>query len=331
MIGIPGKHAYSCKLRRAGLCSLLLAVAAPVFAEPPSLTLMSFNLWGAGANAGKPVDETLAVLRAVNPDIAGLQETRAEFDPCDADHCPPDGPSATPALAAALSLFGQDLPGENAAAWSSAVLSRFPITGVSPLGLGVMLEVNGHRVAVFNLHPTDYPYQPYQLSGIPYGDAPPLAGAESAVAAARAARGEVLDLLEQELDWAAGSDAQIVFGDFNEPSFRDWTAATVAAGHHPLPVEWPLTRAIEDLGFVDVLRAAWPDPVQKPAYTWTPTAAPDDPLEHHDRIDFIFVRGPLIVEQAGVVGEAAPQADLVVTPWPSDHRAVMAVVRFEEP
>jgi hypothetical protein len=29
-----------------------------------------------------------------------------------------------------------------------------------------------------------------------------------------------------------------------------------------------------------------------------------------------------------IVGEKTPDADLAVTPWPSDHRAVAATVRF---
>lgn len=58
-------------------------------------------------------------------------------------------------------------------------------------------------------------------------------------------------------------------------------------------------------------------------------AEPGSRLEHLDRIDFIFVRGPVTVERAAIVEEKHPEADIVVTPWPSDHRAVMAVVRID--
>ena len=44
-----------------------------------------------------------------------------------------------------------------------------------PNDLGVVVEVEGRRLHVFNIHNTDYPYQPYQLLGIPYGDQPSLA------------------------------------------------------------------------------------------------------------------------------------------------------------
>ena len=58
-------------------------------------------------------------------------------------------------------------------------------------------------------------------------------------------------------------------------------------------------------------------------------AAPDDPADHHDRIDLVFARGEsLHVVDARIVGEHAPEAGLVVSPWPSDHRAVVAEVRF---
>jgi exonuclease III len=99
-------------------------------------------------------------------------------------------------------------------------------------------------------------------------------------------------------------------------------------------VAWPLVRALEAEGFVDALRAVHPDELGKPAYTWTPTTDPADPADHHDRIDFVLVRdaegGPeLTIEAAGIVGEKAPEADLVVTPWPSDHRAVRVVIRLD--
>ena len=80
---------------------------------------------------------------------------------------------------------------------------------------------------------------------------------------------------------------------------------------------------MENEGFVDAFRVVFPDEVAKPGFTWTPSTEPTDPEDHHDRIDFVFARAPkLEVLSAGIVGEKAPEADIVVTPWPSDHRAV---------
>ena len=90
---------------RTGLIAAMLAAALllprPGFAET-RLTVMSFNIWGGGANEKKPVDETVAAIRAAGADIVGIQETRVEADPCTADSCPPAGESVAKAIAAAL-------------------------------------------------------------------------------------------------------------------------------------------------------------------------------------------------------------------------------------
>lgn len=315
-------------------CGMALACALWLAASPLAaatrLTLLSFNTWGGGLNEGRPIDETVAVLRATDADLAGLQEMRAESSTCSATDCPPGERSVAGPLAAALGLHVHEQSGPEEVVWACAILSRLPIVATSPNGLGAIVEVDGRRLGVFNIHPTDYPYQPYQLLDIPYGEAPFLDTAEEAVAAATATRAETLRLLREDLAWAAATEAQVIFGDFNEPSHRDWSERAAAAGRHPLAVQWPLVRALEADGFVDALRSVHPDEIAKPAYTWTPTTRPDDPADHHDRIDFVLVRGAaLTVEAAGVVGEQAPEADLVVTPWPSDHRAVRVVVRID--
>ncbi|MEZ4869068.1 MAG: esterase-like activity of phytase family protein [Caldilineaceae bacterium] len=304
-------------------------VPTPSGALATPLTVMTFNIWGGGANEDKPVDETVAAIRAAGADIIGVQETRLESDPCTAESCPATGDSVVKAIADALGFYYYDQTQENAALWANAIISRYPIGEATPNDLGVPIDVNGRTVYAFNIHLTDFPYQPYQLLNIEYGDAPFLATAEEAVAAAQAARGPALELLKADLAAADGADAAFIFGDFNEPSHWDWTEAAVQAGLQPLVVAWPTTLAIENQGFVDAFRTANPDVVAKPAFTWTPTSDPSDPEDHHDRIDFVFARGAgLVVEEAQVVGEKSPEADIIVTPWPSDHRAIVAKVRF---
>ncbi len=41
---------------------------------------------------------------------------------------------------------------------------------------------------------------------------------------------------------------------------------------------------------------------------------------------FVLVRGPAKVSKVEVVGESAERADIVVTPYPSDHRGVVATL-----
>ena len=290
---------------------------------------MSFNVWGGGANEQKPVDETVAVIKAVNPDIIGIQETRLESDPCTADVCPAVGDSVAPELAAALGYHYYDQTKQNDALWANAILSRYPIGKATPNDTGVEIMVEGRKVQVFNIHLDDSPYQPYQLLDIEYGDAPFLKTADEAVKAAEATRGAALKLLFDDMAAAGEADAAFVFGDFNEPSHRDWTEPAVKAGLQPLVVPFPTVKAIEDKGFVDTFRAIYPDAGAKPGMTWTPTSEPTAKDDHHDRIDFALARAKdLQVISAGIVGEKAPEADIVVTPWPSDHRATMAKVKF---
>jgi endonuclease/exonuclease/phosphatase family metal-dependent hydrolase len=306
-----------------------LSFAARPGSAETTLTVMSFNVWGGGGNEGKPVDETVAAIRAAGADIVGIQETRLEIDPCTADACPPAGESVAKAIAEALGFHYYDQTKTNEALWANAIVSRYPIGAATPNDLGVAIDVDGRTVYAFNIHLDDSPYQPYQLLGIEYGAWPFITTEADAVRFAEETRGPALKLLMYDLKNAEGAAAAFIFGDFNEPSHRDWTQNAVAAGRHPIAVAYPTTLAIEARGFVDAFRAAHPDEVAKPGITWTPTTEPADPEDHHDRIDFVFARGEnLVVEKAGIVGEKAPEADIVATPWPSDHRAVAATVRF---
>jgi endonuclease/exonuclease/phosphatase family metal-dependent hydrolase len=310
-----------------GAVSVLISAAR---AEATELTIMSYNIWGGGANEQKSVAETVAVIKAVGADIIGVQETQTEGENCTAESCPPRGESVAKSLAEALGYHYYDQKAVNEALWANAILSRFPITGrPTPNDLGVTIDVEGRKVHVFNIHLDDAPYQPYQLLGIEYGPYPYLKTAEEAVKAAQETRGGALKLLFADMDAAGAADASFVFGDFNEPSHHDWTEAAVKAGHQPLAVQWPTTGALANRGFVDTYRAVFPDAAAKPAFTWTPTSEPSATDDHHDRIDFAFARAAqLEVLAAGIVGEKAPFADLIVTPWPSDHRATYAKVKF---
>ncbi len=307
---------------------LTAAFALPASAQETTLRVMSFNVWGAGMNEGKPIDETVAAIRAAGADVVGLQETRLESDPCTAEACPPAGESVAPALAAALGWHVHDQVAENGALWANAVISRFPITGHSANDLGVSLDVGGREVWVFNIHHDDEPYQPYQAVGIEYGPAPFTTDPAELVRWADETRGPAMDLLMADMAEADGAAAVFVTGDFNEPGHLDWTEAAVAAGQQPVAVVWPTTARLAEAGFVDAYRAIHPDPVAKPAYTWTPMwSTEDDPEDKHDRIDFVFVRGAAVTG-AWIVGEEGPRSDISSMPWPADHRAVVAEVRF---
>jgi endonuclease/exonuclease/phosphatase family metal-dependent hydrolase len=293
---------------------------------PLRLTVMTFNMRGAGANEGKSIDETLAVIQRFKPDIVGLQEVRRESVPCTST-CPPDGPSVAGDIAKALGYHVYEQQQENEALWANAILSRFPVTRSTPNDLGVVLDAGDREVALMNVHLTDYPYQPYQALGIPYDEAPFLFTEADLVAAAESARGAALDLLMADLASVDNVDAIFITGDFNEPSHRDWTARAAEGGRHPLRVRYPSALRLEDAGFVDTYRSIFKDEIAAPGLTWTPTTSPDDAGDHHDRIDYILVRGENVqVESSVVVGEESSESDIGISPWPSDHRAVVTTV-----
>jgi endonuclease/exonuclease/phosphatase family metal-dependent hydrolase len=314
----------------AALAIGTVATACSSDDEPTTLTVMSFNIWGGGQNEDKPVGETVAAIEAVDPDIVGIQETQLEGPRCTARFCPPRGHSVAEELADALGYEVYEQTQTNDALWANAIISRHPIGEPTANDLGVEIDVDGDSVYAFNIHLDDAPYQPYQLLDIPYGGAPFIDTEAQAIEWAERTRGSGVELLREDLAAADDADAAFVFGDFNEPSGHDWTQAAVEAGNQPIAVDWPTTSALEDdEGFVDAFRAANPDPVAKPAFTWTPTSEPTVEWDHHDRIDFVFARADeLEVESAAIVGEQEPEADIVVRPWPSDHRAVTATVRY---
>lgn len=263
---------------------------------------MSFNLWHGGDAGGQPRERLAAAIVASGADAAGLQETRGV-----------GGDDAGAWLAERLGWRYVDQGG------GCGILSRFPIAALTPDRRAARLALpSGAALWLANVHLNHCPYQPYQLLGIPYGDGAFLTSPAEAVAAAEAARGAEVSALLASVD---GLGPIALTGDFNEPSHRDWTDAAVRAGLCPCAVAWPSTGAVEAAGFVDALRRVHPDPVADPRHTWTPTTRADDPSDHHDRIDFVFVRGAA-VEAAWVIGEAH------VAPWPSDHRAVVAQLRL---
>ena len=281
-----------------------------------TLRVMTFNLWHGGEAGGAPLEQTATVIRQSGADFVGLQQTHG----VERHGTRPDNGRG---LATLLGWHYVD-QGQR-----TGILSRWPIVGRQRGAAGVTVRLpDGRDVHVFNVHLAHAPYQPYQLLGIPYERAPFLTTAAEAVEAARKARGAQIEAVLDVVRPLVTQGAPVVLtGDFNEPSHRDWTPRAAAAGRVPLAVAYPTTRAVEDAGLRDAFRAEHPDEVTRPGHTWTPTTAPDDPADRHDRIDFVFVAGAdLDVAACAVVGEAQGPADVVVHPWPSDHRAVVATL-----
>ncbi|WP_337175180.1 endonuclease/exonuclease/phosphatase family protein [Paludisphaera sp.] len=313
------------KMLRPLLSAVLLGAAclaaSPARADgPESVRVMSFNLWHGGDAGKQPLDATVEVIRRSRADVVGLQETGGTAPKGE------ERPDRAAEIAERLGWHYLDQGGR------TGVISRFPIVAATPRKWGAKLALpSGRLMYAFNVHLAHAPYQPYQLLRIPYADGAFLGTADEAVRAAREARGgQVAEMLAEVAAVAAEGLPMVVTGDFNEPSHRDWTDAAASAGIHPLRVEWPSTLAVEAAGFVDAYREVHPDPLASPGVTWTPITRPDDPKDHHDRIDFVLATPNVQVKSAEIVGESREAADIVVTPYPSDHRAVVAELLFPE-
>lgn len=312
------------KALTSGRGSALLLLCASLFSGQAhageTLRVMSFNLWHGGDAGKQPLAQTLAVIQAAKADIAGFQETRGYAA---------EGPRPDNGKKLADMLGWNYLDQGD----GTGILSRYPIVTNTPRKWGVCVRLpSGREVWMFNAHLMHAPYQPYQLLGIPYADAPFLHTASEAIEAARKARGAQVGRLLEELKPILASGAPVFLtGDFNEPSHLDWTPAAAVAGLCPMAVEYPSTHAVVEAGMRDAFRTVYPNEVARPGRTWTSTTRPDDPKDHHDRIDFVFYAGSgVAVKQCQVVGENPAFADIVVQPYPSDHRSVVATLEMAE-
>ena len=269
-------------------------------ADATELKVMTYNIWVGGQGAGQPLSQTAAVIEAAGADLIGLQEQSG----------------ATEQLAQMLG-FDFHLQSNDI-----SYLSRFPISRT--LGNGIEVDIGDNQFAyLFNIHFAAYPYGPYDLR-----DNPSLSPADLIETADETRRGSNLGLLNTMRPILDTGNPIFYLGDFNEPSHLDWTTEAAAAGlHFGTAVSWPTSLAIAEAGFIDSYRTLRPDEVADPAETWTPgTPAPwVSADEVHDRIDIIYHQGfGVEATDIAIIGESSDHADVVVSPYPSDHRAVVA-------
>ena len=78
-------------MRRSGLLLATVLAALPAAAQETAFRVMTFNVWGAGMNQGKPIDDTLAV----HPTPACGRAGPLHAGPCPrVTTGPPGGPDA---------------------------------------------------------------------------------------------------------------------------------------------------------------------------------------------------------------------------------------------
>jgi endonuclease/exonuclease/phosphatase family metal-dependent hydrolase len=267
------------------------------------LKVMSFNIWVGG---GKSVEETARVIRETTADIIGVQESSKGEN------------NTAKKIAEEMGWYSY------VANSSCTVISRYPVVKTSPNGKGCKIQISDNRFAwMFNIHLTYCPYEPYQLNGILYCNAPLLDTAEDAVKSAWKSRGNEVEKTISDIKEAQQDNCPIFLtGDFNEPSCLDWTEKAAKAGICKIPVMWTATKAfMEKAGMKDSYRVKYPDEVTHKGHTWTTLPAKREVL---DRIDFVFFHGSKVdLLNVQIVGEKSELTDIGFDKYPSDHRAVL--------
>lgn len=263
--------------------------------EVVRIATLNIRFGGAGGGGAPAMAE---VIEASGADIVGLQESFG----------------AAPGIAEEL---GWNSAGLGDLAW----VTHLPI--VSEGDDAVTIEVcPGHEVVVGNVHLAPFPYGPYDLR-----DDPSLTEEELIETATDARAGQTANAIASLADGLAAGEPVFLVGDFNEPSHLDWTQAAADAGHHlGRAVAWPSSQIVEVQGFTDTYRALVPDEVANLGDTWTPDPSRD---EVHDRIDFLYHAGTNVEPiEVAIVGESREFADIIVNPYPTDHRSVVASYRL---
>ena len=195
-------------------------------------------------------------------------------------------------------------------------VSRYPILepGGAKSVFAYLQIAPGRVIAVLNTHLPSSPYGPY--------------GVRDGKGLARVLHNEnvtripwMKPILAAARPLIKAGVPTVLTGDFNSPSWRDWTPAVVKARDLPYSVRWPVSLAIEQAGFRDTYRSLHPNAIKSPAFTW-PSGWPT--FKHHakysDRIDIVWAGGPAKALRSQVVGYPSPYTDIPVKHWVSDHR-----------
>ncbi|MFF7291197.1 endonuclease/exonuclease/phosphatase family protein [Microbacterium sp. NPDC008134] len=311
--------------------------------KPIDLSVVQMNLWG------KTTDATM--LDEIGADLIFVEEAQR----------------GTAAIARDLGFDYHSTGG------SAGVISRYPIVdagvvtvaGTQGGWMKAIVQVGDTQVAAYAGH-LEYRYYATYLprgyagdvlgSGFPtewrgwnklsapVTDVPQILAANQASGRPAAAAALSADMATER---TAGR-LTIMGADMNEPSVLDWTEATANLyDHNSVVAPWQTTSILRDGGLVDAYRAAYPDPVTHPGFTWpadTPNVdvsqlawAPE--ADERDRIDYIFfapddrlsLTGTRIVGPTGDIvrgARALPVSDEeIFTPqtlWTSDHKALQS-------
>lgn len=214
-----------------------------------------------------------------------------------------------------------------------SIISRYPFSGITPNKYGAYIDLGeGVTVLVMNCHGAYYPYGPYQLNGIAYKGYEGTDDVDYVVKVNKEARQGMVDKLLEDFK-SSTTPFVCISGDFNEPSWLDWTEGAKAAGLAPYVVQWPTTHALWKGGIKgDAYRTVHSDPVTHPGFTWTPRPSAKDTKDRLDLTLYALSSG-LEVQSCQIIGESTETSDIVLSDWKPfeevfDHRGLRTTFVF---
>lgn len=321
------------------------------------LSFLTFNVWQEGTSVPNGFDQICDVIIETNPDIICFVEVRNYKEQ-----------DWTTKIVKALAESGQEYY-RGYAGGDVSLISKYPLDNGkqvftnSDMGTVVNFDVNvdGNIIVVSGVH-LDYTYYASNLprgynGGDPNweiiedgkGNPKPNTILDSIQAySLKSSRDEAITSFINSVK--SESKPVILMGDFNEPSFLDWTENTKEMfDHNGVVIPWGNTKILHQEGFVDTFRAFYPDEAANPGFTWPSKTSQKKstswtPLaDERDRVDYIFFKGSDIkIKEVSIVG---PKESFVYDkmntintdkdkfmashlPWPSDHKAVYTKLLF---
>lgn len=264
--------------------------------KPEKFTVMSWNIWHGARHNGIDlgIQQAIDAMRTSIADIICMQETYGS------------GPAISDALGTLFYYRSSNL----------SIHSKYPIVDTYDLYEsfrfgGVQVKMGEQLLDVFSLW---IHYLP-DVSKL-Y----PTHSVEKILEEENKTRGKEMKKILVSLREAfltGGKTPMIIGGDFNSSSHLDW-GKNMRAFHHNYTIEWPVSKSMEDEGFIDSFREMAPVPYDNLGLTWSPRF--HESLQ--DRIDYLYYKGSIKCVNSYVKGYADSE-------WPSDHAAVVGVYRFK--
>lgn len=333
---------------------ILMAFCLTLASNAKEFKVLQFNIWQEGTSVKGGFDAVADEIVRSGADFVTLSEVRNYHNTRFCDR-----------IVQALKDRGQTF--YSFYSEDSGLLSRYPISDsltVYPLKddrgsvYKLVADLGGKEVAVYTAHLdyrncAYYDARGYDGNNWHKLEAPVSDVTELIRLNQLSVRDDAIACFIQEAkkDLAAGR-LVILGGDFNEPSYLDWTDAVKdMRDHHGAVVPWDVSVMLQQAGYKDTYREIYPDPLTHPGFTcpadckdvdlkrlvWSPDA--DD----RDRIDFIVYRPAdglklkavtLIGPKGDIVrGKRMTEAtaDPILEPlgiWPTDHKAVLATFEW---